>query len=130
MSESETIGTKSGPATTYLEETREGMHEKDEQELWPSCAPLGYRNVRGLNGKKTIEPDPTVAPLHQGSYTPSVSRDLWDRVQATLNHRLVRHAEILNGELSECEGRSKIKITDCRTHSTHSIYLTLALICV
>src|SRR5580765_909021 len=137
------------------EETRKGMHEKAEQGLWPSCAPLGYRNVQGLNGKKTIEPDPTVAPLvarlfewystgsyslkevtllarnegmvfrksrssipratvhkilrnliytgefewngviHQGSHTPLVSRDLWDRVQATLNHRLVkRHRKV------------------------------------
>jgi site-specific DNA recombinase len=147
------------------EETRKGMHEKAEQGLWPSCAPLGYRNVQGLNGKKTIEPDPTVAPMvarlfelystgtyslkevtrlarnegmvfrkskssipratvhkilrnliytgefewngviHQGSHTPLVSRDLWDRVQTTLNHRLakrhrkVKHAFAFSGLL-------------------------------
>ena len=44
------------------EETRKGMLEKAEQGLWPSCAPLGYRNVGGPNGKRTIEPDPAVAP--------------------------------------------------------------------
>ena len=43
-------------------ETRKGMLEKAEQGLWPSCAPLGYRNVGGPNGKRTIEPDPAVAP--------------------------------------------------------------------
>jgi site-specific DNA recombinase len=45
------------------EETRKGMLEKAEQGIWPSFAPLGYRNVAGPDGKKTIEPDPEVAPL-------------------------------------------------------------------
>jgi site-specific DNA recombinase len=45
------------------EETRKGMSEKAQQGLWPSCAPLGYRNVEGPNGKKKIEPDPSSAPL-------------------------------------------------------------------
>ena len=45
------------------EETRKGMVEKAEQGLWPSYAPLGYRNVTGPNGKKMIEPDPDFAPL-------------------------------------------------------------------
>lgn len=45
------------------EETRKGMLEKARQGIWPSCAPLGYRNVNGLNGKKGIEPDPSLAPL-------------------------------------------------------------------
>jgi len=30
---------------------------------WPTRAPLGYRNVTGTDGKKTIEPDPEMAPL-------------------------------------------------------------------
>ncbi len=30
------------------EEARKGMAEKAEQGLWPSYAPLGYRNVTGL----------------------------------------------------------------------------------
>ena len=34
------------------EETRKGMTEKAEQGLWPSNAPLGYRNVTGTDGKK------------------------------------------------------------------------------
>lgn len=32
------------------EETRKGMTEKASQGLWPSCAPLGYLNVRELPG--------------------------------------------------------------------------------
>lgn len=44
------------------EETRKGMLEKAEQGVWPSVAPLGYRNVEGKNGKRVIEPDPDVAP--------------------------------------------------------------------
>jgi hypothetical protein len=39
------------------------MQEKAEQGIWPTVAPLGYRNVTGLNGKKIIEPDPEAAPL-------------------------------------------------------------------
>jgi len=45
------------------EETRKGMLEKAEQGLWPSCAPLGYLNVDGPNGKRTISPDPALAPI-------------------------------------------------------------------
>jgi site-specific DNA recombinase len=45
------------------EETRKGMLEKAEQGIWPSFAPLGYLNVDGPDGKKIIEPDPSVAPL-------------------------------------------------------------------
>lgn len=45
------------------EETRKGMTEKAEQGIWPSNAPLGYLNVIGEGGKRTIEPDPELAPL-------------------------------------------------------------------
>jgi DNA invertase Pin-like site-specific DNA recombinase len=45
------------------EETRKGLLEKAEQGLWPTLAPAGYRNVVGPHGKRTIEPDPGVAPL-------------------------------------------------------------------
>src|SRR5438132_11083030 len=45
------------------EETRKGMLEKAEQGIWPSFAPLGYRNVAGCDGKKIIEPDPDLAPI-------------------------------------------------------------------
>ena len=44
------------------EETRKGMLEKAEQGVWPSAAPLGYRNADGANGKRVIEPDADVAP--------------------------------------------------------------------
>ena len=45
------------------EETRKGMLEKAEQGIWPSNAPLGYLNVDGTNGKRTIQPDPQLAPV-------------------------------------------------------------------
>ena len=45
------------------EETRKGMLEKAEQGIWPSAAPLGYRNVAAPDGKRVIEPDPQNAPL-------------------------------------------------------------------
>jgi len=45
------------------EETRKGMREKSAQGIWPSYAPLGYRNVVGPNGKRGIEPDPVLGPL-------------------------------------------------------------------
>ena len=45
------------------EEARKCMAEKAEQGLWPSYAPLGYRNVTGANGKKMIELDPHLAPI-------------------------------------------------------------------
>jgi site-specific DNA recombinase len=45
------------------EEARKGMQEKAEQGIWPTVAPLGYRNITGPDGKKIIEPDPETAPL-------------------------------------------------------------------
>src|ERR1700751_3106465 len=45
------------------EEARKGMQEKAEQGIWPTVAPLGYRNVAGADGKKIIEPDPESAPI-------------------------------------------------------------------
>ena len=44
------------------EEARKGMIEKAEQGIWPTQAPLGYRNVVGPNGKKIIEVDPIAGP--------------------------------------------------------------------
>ncbi len=44
------------------EETRKGMIEKARQGMWPSYAPLGYRNVASPDGKRNIEPDPDLAP--------------------------------------------------------------------
>jgi site-specific DNA recombinase len=45
------------------EEARKGMQEKAEQGIWPTVAPLGYRNVAGADGKKIIEPNPESAPI-------------------------------------------------------------------
>ena len=45
------------------EETRKGMTEKARQGIWPSFAPIGYRNVMGQDGKRTIEPDPDAAAI-------------------------------------------------------------------
>lgn len=45
------------------EEARKGQLEKAEQGIWPTKAPLGYRNVLGPNGKRIIEADPKVAPV-------------------------------------------------------------------
>src|SRR6516164_3413791 len=45
------------------EEARKGMQEKAEQGIWPTVAPLGYRNITGSDGKKIIASDPAIAPL-------------------------------------------------------------------
>jgi site-specific DNA recombinase len=45
------------------EETRKGMLEKARQGIWPSFAPLGYTNVDGTNGKRTIVPDSNLGPV-------------------------------------------------------------------
>ena len=45
------------------EETVKGMTEKARAGIYPSCAPVGYRNVEGPNGKKIIAPDPESAPI-------------------------------------------------------------------
>jgi DNA invertase Pin-like site-specific DNA recombinase len=45
------------------EETRKGQTEKAEQGIWPSFAPLGYRNVVGPAGKRIIDPDPESAQI-------------------------------------------------------------------
>ena len=45
------------------EEASKGMKEKARQGLWPSYAPLGYKNVTAPDGKRIIEPDPDIAPI-------------------------------------------------------------------
>jgi len=45
------------------EEARKGMREKAEQGIWPTKAPLGYRNVPGPDGKNIITVDPVSAPI-------------------------------------------------------------------
>ena len=65
-SEKFVFGIKALMAKQYVdnlsEETRKGMREKAEQGIWPSFAPLGYRNSGGSNGKRVIEPNPETAP--------------------------------------------------------------------
>ena len=45
------------------EETLKGMTEKARAGIYPSCAPVGYRNADGTNGKRTVIPDPNTAPV-------------------------------------------------------------------
>jgi len=45
------------------EETRKGMTEKARAGIYPSYAPVGYRNVDGTDGKRTIASDPDSAPV-------------------------------------------------------------------
>ena len=45
------------------EEARKGMQEKAEQGIWPTKTPLGYRNITGPDGKKTIAVDPALSPI-------------------------------------------------------------------
>jgi site-specific DNA recombinase len=44
------------------EEASKGMQEKARSGIWPSCAPLGYQNTEGTDGKRTITPHPATAP--------------------------------------------------------------------
>ena len=44
------------------EEARKGQLEKAEQGIYPSKAPLGYLNVAGPDGKKTLAVDPKIGP--------------------------------------------------------------------
>lgn len=45
------------------EEASKGMREKAKSGIWPSFAPTGYQNVQGSDGKRTIAPHPTEAPV-------------------------------------------------------------------
>ena len=45
------------------EETTKGMLEKARAGIYPSCAPVGYRNVDGPCGKRIIVPDTETAPI-------------------------------------------------------------------
>jgi DNA invertase Pin-like site-specific DNA recombinase len=45
------------------EEARKGLRTKASQGLWPSYAPLGYRNTAGADQKRVITPDPVLGPI-------------------------------------------------------------------
>ena len=50
------------------EEVRKGLRQKALMGLWPTFAPIGYLNVVGDDGKKTIAPDPALAPAVRRLY--------------------------------------------------------------
>lgn len=50
------------------EEARKGMQEKAEQGIWPSRAPLGYRNTVGPDGKKIVTVDPELGSVITGLF--------------------------------------------------------------
>lgn len=50
------------------EETRKGMTEKARADIYPSYAPVGYLNLNGPDGKRTIEPDSEAAPIVTGIF--------------------------------------------------------------
>ncbi len=45
------------------EETIKGMTEKARAGIYPSAAPVGYRNADGPHGKRIIVPDPDTVPI-------------------------------------------------------------------
>jgi len=51
------------------EETSKGMLEKARSGIYPSYAPVGYRNTEGPNGKRIIVPDPQTAPIVKELFT-------------------------------------------------------------
>jgi site-specific DNA recombinase len=77
------------------EETVKGMTEKARAGLYPSCAPVGYRNADGAGGKRVIISDPDVAPM---------ITDLFGRF-ATGRYSLKGLVQELNGEDLKLRGR-------------------------
>lgn len=47
------------------EEASKGMREKAKSGIWPSVAPMGYQNVQGADGRRTIAPHPIQGPAIQ-----------------------------------------------------------------
>ena len=45
------------------EETLKGMTEKARSGLYPSCAPVGYRNAEGPDARRILIPDAAAAPV-------------------------------------------------------------------
>ncbi|HIJ95560.1 MAG TPA: recombinase family protein [Desulfuromonadales bacterium] len=45
------------------EETKKGMLEKAQQGIWPSQAPIGFKNVEGPNRKRIVVQDEVLSPL-------------------------------------------------------------------
>jgi DNA invertase Pin-like site-specific DNA recombinase len=76
------------------EETVKGMTEKARAGIYPSCAPVGYRNAVGPSGKRIIVPDPDAAPM---------ITELFDRF-ATGRYSLRALVKELNGEGGKLRG--------------------------
>ena len=78
------------------EETIKGMTEKARAGIYPSCAPIGYRNVVGADGKRTIVPDPDTAPIIS---------DIYERF-AGGTHSVKSLVKEMNSEGVQLRGRS------------------------
>ena len=77
------------------EETRKGMTEKARAGIYPSCAPVGYKNVEGGDGRRTIVPDPNTA---------SVITEIFERFAAG-GHSVKMLVKELNNEDVRLRGR-------------------------
>jgi site-specific DNA recombinase len=77
------------------EETIKGMTEKARAGIYPSYAPVGYRNVNGTDGKLVIVPDPD---------TSSVVTELFERF-AVGHHSVKALVKELNSEGVKLRGR-------------------------
>jgi len=77
------------------EETIKGMTEKARAGIYPSWAPVGYRNVDGADGKRTIISDPDLAP---------VITDIFERFAAG-SHSVKSLVKELNAEGIQLRGR-------------------------
>src|ERR1700730_1752534 len=77
------------------EETVKGMTEKARAGIYPSYAPVGYRNVNGTDGKLVIVPDPD---------TSSVVTELFERF-AVGHHSVKALVKELNSEGVKLRGR-------------------------
>jgi DNA invertase Pin-like site-specific DNA recombinase len=45
------------------EEVKKGLRQKALEGMWPTFAPLGYKNLVGPDGKRIIAPDEQLAPI-------------------------------------------------------------------
>ena len=77
------------------EETIKGMTEKARAGMYPSYAPVGYRNIAGVDGKRIIVPDPDAA---------SVITELFERFAAG-RHSLKALVREFNEEGVKLRGR-------------------------
>jgi site-specific DNA recombinase len=77
------------------EEATKGMTEKARAGIYPSYAPVGYRNVEGTNGKRTIVPDPDTA---------AVITDIFERFAAGA-HSIKSLVKDMNSEGVQLRGR-------------------------